>query len=141
VRENTARTSTRWGGAETRTVDAGQTATLAQFGDVKLLAPQELAIALYATAPGPVAGLSVEWTLQLGNGSFNHSEVFTVAVSDDTAQVPLILTRPAKTVQVSARIINAAAPPRPVKVVAFIAPTSPTWLTDLLCEKELTNED
>lgn len=138
MRENTSRTSTRWGASALRRIDAGQTIDVPQFGDMALLAPQELSLALYAVAPGPVAGLSVEWTLQLGNGSFNHSEVFTVPVSDAANQVPLVLTRPAKTVQISARIISAAAPTKDVRVVALIAPTSPTWLTDLNCEKAAT---
>jgi hypothetical protein len=137
MKEGTARTSTRWGAQASKSVDAGTTAVVAQFGDVQLLAPQQLALALYAIAPGPVAGLSVEWTLQFGNGSFNHSEVFTVAVSDETNQVPVVLERPAKTVQISARIINAAAPTKLVKVVALVAPLAPTWLTDITCPIEL----
>ena len=138
MNENTARTSTRWGAQATRSVDAGQTIEVAQFGDMKLLAPQELSLALYAVARGPVAGISVRWTLQFGNGSFNHSEVFVQPVTDDAAQVPLVINRPAKTVQISATIISAAAPPTSVKVVALVAPTAPTWLTDLNCERAAT---
>jgi hypothetical protein len=134
MRENSARTSTRWGGQEERRIDAGQTITVNQFVDVAILAEQELALALFGVATGPVAGLSVEWTIRLGNGSFTYDEVFTVAVQDKNAQTALVLHRPAKRVQVSARIISAAAPTNTVKIAALIAPVSPTWLTDLACE-------
>jgi hypothetical protein len=40
-------------------------------------------------------------------------------------------------VQISARIINAAAPTKLVKVVALVAPLAPTWLTDITCPIEL----
>jgi hypothetical protein len=140
MNEGSARTSTRWGASASKSIDAGQTVEVAQFGDMKLLAPQELALALYATVPGPAVAISVEWTLSFGNGSFNHSEVFTAAVTDDTNQVPIVLLRPAKTVQISARIIAAAAPTRVVKLVALVAPTSPTWMTDLTCGRDVSED-
>lgn len=123
----------RWGGRAERQLDGGVTVEVDQFVDLALLAPQQLSLALYATASAPVAGLSVEWTLRLGNGSISHAEVLTVPVSDVASQAALVLHRPAKTVQVTARIINVGAPAR-VTVDVLIAPTSPTWVTDVVCD-------
>jgi hypothetical protein len=128
----------RWGAREEINVPAaaGTVVDVAQFLDLKLLAPQQLTLALYAVTSAPIVGLSVDWILQLGGGSFSHTERTTVAVSDELAQLPLILLRAANSVQLSARITSVAGAGKLVKLVAFIAPTSPTWHTDLTCTVE-----
>jgi len=127
--------SIRWGARVDRDVAGGTTVEVAQFLDLKLLGPQQLALALYAMTIPPLGGQSVQWSLQLGAGSFSHIERFTVAVSDELAQVPLVLLRPASTVQVTANIIRTGAgAPKRIRLVAFIAPTSPTWATDVTCQ-------
>lgn len=136
MRENTARTSTRWGAKEEKTVPGGATVDVAQFVDMALLAPQELALALYALTDAPIPGITVDWSLQIGCGSVNHTEFISVPASDVLVQIPVLLTRSASRIQASARIRSIAGAPKNVKLVVFIGPTSPTWLTDLSCEEE-----
>jgi hypothetical protein len=127
----------RWGAREERSVSGGSAVQVAQFLDLQLLAPQQLAIALYALTAAPIAGISVQWTIQLGAGSFSHIEQTTLAVSDILSQVPLVIFRPANSVQLSALITRlGAGAPKQVKLVAFIAPLSPTWKTDITCTVE-----
>jgi len=127
----------RWGAREERTVGGFTVVEIAQFLDLQLLAPQQLALSLYALTVVPIVGLSVQWTIQLGAGSFSTIERLTVGVSDELAQVPLLLSRPANSVQLSARITSIVPETKQVKLVAFVAPFSPTWQTDLTCSVEL----
>lgn len=136
MREGSARTSTRWGAREERQVVGFSTVVLSSFVDMKLLAPQALALAAYVVTDAPIPGISVEWTFQFGNGSFNHVEKTTVAASDVLLQVPLTLVRPASSVQVSASIRSIVPETKMVSLVVFIAPSSPTWATDITCKEE-----
>lgn len=126
----------RWGAREEREVLGGAVVDVAQFLDLRLIAPQQLALSLYALSVVPIAGLSVQWTIQLGGGSFSHIERTTIGVTDELLQVPLLLVRPASAVQLSARITSVIPETKRVKLVAFIAPLSPTWNTDITCTME-----
>jgi hypothetical protein len=127
----------RWGGRVEQLVAGGAVVELAQFVDLKLLAPQQLALSLYGLVDAPIPGISIEWILQLGAGSLNHIERFTVAATDVLAQIPIVMLRPASAVQISATIRSVIPETKVVRVVALIAPQSPTWLTDLACREAL----
>lgn len=137
MREGTARTSTRWGGREEKQVAGGTTVELSQFADMKLLAPQQLSLALYAVTDAPIAGIAVDWTVQIGCGSFNHVEKFSVSVSDIVSQVPVVLLRQASSVQVTATIRSGVPETKTVKCIVNIVPSSPSWRTDLSCTEEV----
>lgn len=129
----------RWGAREEKTVAAGATVDLSQFGDFKLPGgPQAVTIALYALTEAPVAGVAVDFFLQIGCGSTNQSETITVAASDIVSPVPLVLVRPASSLQTSALIRSLAGAPKLVRVAVFIAPNSPTWITDVTCDVPIT---
>jgi hypothetical protein len=123
----------RWGARERRDVPAFGTVTVAQFVDLKLLAPQELAIALYATLAAPIPGISVRWIVSWGAGSISHVERRTVAASDVEDQDPLLLRRPASSVQVEAIVVSTVPEIRAVTLDVLIAPVSPTWQTEIVC--------
>lgn len=136
MKEGSARTSTRWGAKVERSIVGFTTVDVDQFGDMKLLAPQQLALSLYAVTDAPIPGISVEWILQFGNGSMNFIERFTVAAVDALASVPVLLLRSASSVQVSARIRSIVPETKVVRAVVSIAPTSPSWKTDITCREE-----
>lgn len=127
----------RWGAREEKTVAGLATVEVAQFLDLQLLAPQQLSLALYALTAAPIPGLTVRWTIGIGGGSFSHIETFTTPVSDIALQVPLLLVRPASSLQVSATITSIIPETKQVKLVALSAPTSPTWSTDIGCSMEV----
>jgi hypothetical protein len=127
----------RWGASETKTLTVDPivgfaTSLVPQFVDLRLpLGPQQLSLALYALTAAPIAGVSVRWTIGIGTGSTNHEEVFNVAASDLIDQVPLQIVRPAMTLQIAASITTTVT--KNVKLVVLVAPTSPTWLTEIGC--------
>jgi hypothetical protein len=144
MNENTARTSTRWGAGEEKNVPAFDPVLgipgiveVQQFVDLALLSSQEMALALYAVAAAPVAGLTVKWTVSIGNGSNMQDEIFVTSVQVIDAQSPLVLKRPAKSVRISAKLINMQMAVRGVKIVAHVAPVAPTWVTDLQCSEAM----
>lgn len=136
MKEGSARTSTRWGAREEKQVVGNTTVDCGQFADMKLLAPQNISVSLFALTDAPIAGIAVDWTLQIGNGSFNHVERFTAVATDVFAQVPITFLRPASSVQVSAVIRSSVPETKTVRVVAFLSPASPTWQTDITCKEE-----
>lgn len=123
----------RWGARERVEVPGFATVVVPQFVDLKLIAPQELALALYATAPPPLPGISVTWIVHWGGGSFSHEERRSVSLTDLADQDPLELLRPASSVQIEAIVTSIVPETRAVTLSVLIAPTSPTWQTDLLC--------
>lgn len=129
----TALSVVRWGGRHEGLIAGFATVEVAQFVDLKLLAPQQLALALYGLTDAPIPGLTVDWLIQFGAGSVNHREVFSFPVTDVVSQVPILLVRPASSVQISATVRSVIPETKTVRVVALIAPQSPTWQTDITC--------
>lgn len=127
---------TRWGGRETIQLAAGATVSLRQFADLKLLAPQQIIIVLYAVAPAPIEPMNIVWSIGIGIGSTNHVEKFTQVVVDDRAQAPLVLFRPASAIQVTGVLTSTGAASHQVDVVAMLAPTSPVWTSPGVCRIE-----
>lgn len=123
----------RWGARERAEVLGFASVTIAQFVDLKLLAPQQLSIALYATSPPPLPGISVRWIVRWGAGSISHEERRIVALSDVADQDPFLLQRPASSVQVEAIIASTVPETRTINLAVLIAPMSPTWETDIVC--------
>lgn len=125
----------RWGAREERQVAAGASVELAQFGDFKLPGgPQAVTIALFALTDAPVAGVAVDFFLQIGCGSTNQTETITVPAVDILASVPTVLQRPASSLQASAVIRSLAGIPKTVRVAVLISPNAPTWITDVTCD-------
>jgi hypothetical protein len=129
----------RWGATEVKNITVDpvlgiKIVSVPHFVDLKLaLGPQQLSLALYALTAAPIAGVAVEWHVGLGTGSTNIEEVFSTPASDVLQQVPIVLQRPAMSVQIAANISATFAGTKDVKLVALVAPTSPTWLTDIGC--------
>jgi hypothetical protein len=125
----------RWGAREEKQVAGGATVELAQFGDFKLPGgPQLVTISLYAVTDAPVAGIAVDFFLQVGNGSWNQPEQITLPATDILAPVPFVLQRPASAIQTSALIRSTAGAPKTVRVSVLVGPNAPTWLTDVTCD-------
>lgn len=125
----------RWGAREEKQVAAGGVVELSQFGDFKLPGgPQAVTISLYALTDAPIPGVAVDVLLQIGCGSTNQSETITVPVSDVLSPVPVVLQRPASSIQASAVIRSVAVAAKTVRVAVLIAPNAPTWITDVTCD-------